>query len=79
MFDSHRAINVESYIARMSVALGWAISSTANIMVGRVAREKPVAARSWSCSTLLKPQSHRVYDQVTTYLRPENVGIVGKT
>ena len=49
MFDSHRAINVKSYIAPMSVALGWAISSTANILVGTVAREKSVAARSWSC------------------------------
>ena len=26
-----------------------------------------------------KPQSHRAYDQVTTYLRRENVGIVGKS
>ena len=27
----------------------------------------------------LKPQSHRAYDQVTTYLRPKNVGIGGKS
>ena len=34
-----------------------------------IARTKSVAARSWSCSTILNPQSHRAYDQVTTYLR----------
>ena len=28
---------------------------------------------------IVKPQSHRAYDQVTTYLRPKNVGIVGKS
>ena len=27
----------------------------------------------------LKPQSHRAYDQVTTCLRPKNVGIMGKS
>ena len=26
-----------------------------------------------------KPQSHRAYDKVTTYLQPENGGIVGKS
>ena len=36
-----------------------------------IASAKSVAARSWSCSTLLKPQSHRDYGQVTTYLRPK--------
>ena len=30
-------------------------------------------------NTTLKPQSHRAYDQVTTYLRPKHVGIVGKS
>ena len=30
-----------------------------------IARAKSVAARSWSCSKLLKPQSHGIYDQVT--------------
>ena len=30
---------------------------------------KSVAPMSWSCSQLLKPQSHRTYDQVMTYLR----------
>ena len=44
-----------------------------------LARAKSVAKRTWSCSKLLKPQSHRAYDQVTTYLRPENVEIVGKS
>ena len=44
-----------------------------------IARAKSVAARSWSCSKLLKPQSHRAYDEVTTYLPPTNVGIVGKS
>ena len=28
---------------------------------------------------LLKPQSHRAYDQVTTYLRSKNVRIVGQS
>ena len=27
----------------------------------------------------LTPQSHRAYDQVTTYLRPKNVGIESKS
>ena len=36
-----------------------------------IARAKSVVARSYSCSKLLKPQSHRAYDQVTTYLRPK--------
>ena len=27
----------------------------------------------------LKPQSHQAYDQVTTYLRPKNVAIDGKS
>ena len=47
-----------------------------------IAKAKSVAARSMvnlSCSKLLKPQSHRAYDQVTAYLRPKNVGIVGKS
>ena len=44
-----------------------------------IARAKPVAARSWSCSKLLKSLTHRAYDQVTTYLPPNNVGIVGKS
>ena len=44
-----------------------------------IARAKSVAARSWSCSKLLKPQSHRAYDQVTTYLRLKHVGIEGKS
>ena len=34
---------------------------------------KSNAARSWSCSKLLKPQSHGAYDQVTIYLRPKHV------
>ena len=38
-----------------------------------IARAKSVAARSWSCSKHIKPQSHGVYDQVTNYLRPKNV------
>ena len=36
--------------------------------------------RSPACQTgVLNPQSHRAYDQVTTYLRPKHVGIVGKS
>ena len=42
-----------------------------------IARAKSVAARSRSCSKLLKPQSHWAYDQVTTYMPPKNVGIGG--
>ena len=34
----------------------------------------------YECLTSVdSPQSHRAYDQVTTYLRPKNVGIVGKS
>ena len=40
-----------------------------------IGRAKSVAARSWSCSKLLKPQSHRAYDQVTT-VKCENRGRV---
>ena len=44
-----------------------------------IARAKSVAARSMVVFKTSKAQSHRTYDQVRTYLRPKNVGIVGKS
>ena len=35
--------------------------------------------RRYISTIMLKPQSHRTYDQVTTYLRSKNVGIVGQS